>query len=396
MKLLFTTGMFRSGTTTLARALNAHLNIACASDPMAELFKALRSEEASALGCSIPVMAPLEDYYFDATGQRLLRRLLFETTLERPFSVWNREQLLEQLQRRCTTYSGSLVPFLDEVEGNTYRELLDSLITQIRKAYGNSSTSITGFKEVWSTEFIPSLARGYPEAKFIIVQRDPRAVCASKNVREDKYPWIFLARQWRKLAALDYLLRTSKEFEGRILSVRQEDLLRHPEGTFRVICQFLDVTWDPAIADPSVYRDGDGNPWHQNTAYGEGKVGFDLAALERWRSVLSERETALIELICGPEMRLFGYESANIRAAHNRDLILDPPRIEDDLLAQWMNGVVSNDVVTTSARIAQEDIRGALMEADSADRSTTAEELVQSAFLARNVMDAVCDLRTIY
>ena len=43
VKYLFVTGMFRSGTTLLARSLGAHPKIISASDPYFEFFKHIRN-----------------------------------------------------------------------------------------------------------------------------------------------------------------------------------------------------------------------------------------------------------------------------------------------------------------------------------------------------------------
>ena len=388
---LFMTGMFRSGTTTMARALNAHPGIAFASDPFNEVFKALRSEEAARISQPTPVMAPLGDYYFDPDGQALLKNLLWQTTLDVPFTVWTRDQLLERLRPRCETYSGSVAPFLNELAGNSYREMLESLLGSIREAYAGPETTVVGFKEVWTTEFVPAIARTWPEAKFITVERDPRAVCASKNVRAERYPWTFMARQWRKLAALDYLIGVLPELEGRVLRIRYEDFVVAPEEVTRRICTFLGIPWDPAMADPSAYRDGAGAPWYQNTAYGDGGGGFDVRALERWRSVLAGRETQLIELMCGSEMALHGYEPemAQWREPEG-DLLLNAPRIRDDQQADWMKGVVPNDHVSTAVKVAQERIRFELLSRSEEERDSVSEDLVNASFLDRKVMEGVC------
>ena len=64
MTELLLISMFRSGSTTLARALNAHKEIAFASDPYLEIFKCLRSDIAEDLGITTPFSHPLDDYYF--------------------------------------------------------------------------------------------------------------------------------------------------------------------------------------------------------------------------------------------------------------------------------------------------------------------------------------------
>jgi len=50
------------------------------------------------------------------------------------------------------------------------------VVKQIRKA---TRRKWVGMKEVWIIEFLTPLARAYPEARFIVIMRDPRAVIAS-------------------------------------------------------------------------------------------------------------------------------------------------------------------------------------------------------------------------
>lgn len=389
MTMLFITGMFRSGTTTLARALNAHPMMAIAADPFTEVLKALRSEEAATLGLSVPVMAPLGNYYFEPEGLLLLDQLLNRTTLDCEFTIWDREHLLEILAPRCEAYSGSLVPLLKMMDGSTYRELLDSLLNLVCEAYGNSQTKVVGFKEVWTNEFIPALARTYPNARFLTVCRDPRAVCASKNIREDRYPWTFMSIQWRKLTAMDYMFRHDPILKGRIYSMRYEDYITEPEKTTREICEFLEIDWHPNIADHTSYKDGNGNPWVQNTAYGKGAVSFDTTALERWRHTLSKREIELIEMMCGPEMELRGYERVYTPVAPAGGMLLNPPCIKDEEQAAWMRGIIPNNPASITTELAHETIRQALIEIDDAHRANVLEEVVKSAFLDRQILDAI-------
>lgn len=390
MKPLFMTGMFRSGTTTMARALNVHSGIAFASDPFNEVFKALRSEEAYKISQPTPVMAPLQDYYFDPEGQELLQRILWDIDLDTPLTVWSKAQLLERLRPRCETYSQALAPLLGSLEGGTYREILENLLGRVRAAYGKPETEVIGFKEVWSTEFIPAIARTWPETRFITVVRDPRAVCASKNVRDERYPWHFMARQWRKLAALDYLFGVLPELKDRVLQIRYEDFISAPEEVTQSICEFLDISWDPAMADPSAYKDGAGNPWYQNTSYGKADSGFDISALQRWRDVLKEKETRLIELMCGPEMALHGYEKETLQDGEaDAELLLNPPTISEEEKAKWMRGVVPNDQVTASVEICQEKIRSVLLSQNVNGRQMVSANIVRASFLDRVVLNSL-------
>mgnify|MGYP001218363097 CR=1 FL=1 len=73
---LLATGMFRSGTTLLARMLDSHPSICLASDPFAPLFKCFRDEIAyNLIGESFDINSPLNDYYFDQVQQNLFQAI---------------------------------------------------------------------------------------------------------------------------------------------------------------------------------------------------------------------------------------------------------------------------------------------------------------------------------
>lgn len=387
MNSFFISGMFRSGTTTIARALNAHPRIACASDPMAELFKSFRSEVAYNLGQNVPVLSPLSDYYYDKAGYELFNELMEAASLDTEFLCWSHGELIEKLQKRAESYCGKLLPYLRSVSGPTYRDYFESIRSAIYKAYGAAETELVGFKEVWCSEFIPTLAREYPQMKFVLIIRDPRAVCASKKMQDEQYPWTFLARQWRKLAALHYMLSRDDRFSDRVLGIQQEDFVLYPERTMSQINEFLDVDWHPNVADPSKYEDGDGNPWSQNSSYGVGGQKIDKQAIERWRGVLTAREVALIEYICGPEMSLFNYERvSDQQALEEPSLIVCPPMVSSHSVAKWMEGVVSNEESEIAAQIAVDTLRHKIIGMPSRLRGNIPSEVVNSAFLSEKLL----------
>ena len=342
MNTFFLTGMFRSGSTTLARALNAHPEIACASDPYLEFFKVLRSDLASELGIDVPFKRPLGDYYFSDRNFELLE-VIENASYDRSYSFVEWEVLKPILEKRCDIYSASLTPYLDNIIGSTYAEKLVSMLDQIKKCYGDKETKQTGFKEVWGNEFAPSFLENVPNSKVIIMQRDPRAVCASKNVKEEKYPWIFLCRQWRKLAALAWSYSQNPKYKDRIHLINYEDFVAQPEETTKKICDFLEVDWHPDIANPAKYKDGDGSDWKQNTSHGNGDAKFNTASLEKWKQTLEPKEIAYIEYLCSPEMELYSYEKASEYCFTDDELLNNSPRISDEFCANWMKGLIHND-----------------------------------------------------
>lgn len=350
--------MFRSGTTTMARALNAHPDIAFASDPFLPFFKKLRSNLSQELGHRIPVSDPLSDYYFSEHGLDLLTAIS-DADPERPFSPGDFAEIAESVRQCCVQYSASLTPYLDNLRGATYRDYLRSMLEQIDACYGGGSRAISGFKEVWATEFVPFFLRADASAKAVIMMRDPRAVCASKNSTSENYPWTFLCRQWRKLAVIAKWCET--QMPDRVMVIRLEDLVREPEPETRRLSDFLGVDWHPDLADPSSYRDGGGAPYKQNTSYEGGAARFNTGTLEKWRQKLAPETVEFIDYICGPEMGLYGYAVDKASPDRVDDFVSNPPLIDDEAMAKWIRPFASNAPEAVSRELKQEALRDRLM-----------------------------------
>jgi LPS sulfotransferase NodH len=360
-RFLFVCGMFRSGTTLLGRVLNAHPCIAVASDPYLPFFKTLRSREAAALGLASAPDDPLDDYYFKRDQIRLFEAIQ-RCSLDAQFDAVDLPALRQRLRAYGEPFSPLLAPHLDQVRGGTYRELFDSMLQLLAQYYDKPDSAYLGFKEVWADEFIPCLARAHPDAKFIQIVRDPRAVCASKNVTGERYTWLFMARQWRKLAALAWQYQHAAGAD--VMLIRYEDLVSEPLRLAREICAWLEIEYAPQMADPASYVDGQGRPWKQNTSYGTGGQRFDNSGVDKWRSSLKPAELDMIETLSGPEMLLHGYRPDRVRTTVDPALLRDAPRIDDATLAAWARNYMPNDAASVSAEMNKEKLRYALLRPD--------------------------------
>jgi hypothetical protein len=335
---IFVTGMFRSGTTLIARMLNAHPRIAFASDPFAPLFRAFRNAVALRLfdKTRIDRKAPLDDYYFYEEKQRLMKEIQ-ETPLTLAIGDLDLPDLQRQIIEGARPYSPAIAPLLEKMRGSTFVELFDHAYEIIRESYGDERSEMVGFKEVWTSEFASHLLRHFPRTRVVHVVRDPRAVCASKNVTEAKYPLLFLARQWRKLCAFAWRDLNDPIIGARTMLIRFEDLLADPEVCSRRLCAFMKIDFDPVLADPSRFTDGEGRPWRQNSSHFRGGQKFNPQSVDKWRQVLSEREIQFIEALCGPEMRQVGYTpDATAKSNWPMELIFKPPHIPETHLARWI------------------------------------------------------------
>ena len=335
-KRFFITGMFRSGTTLLARMLNTHDQIVCASDPYRPLFNLFRDQVVAELDIKeIVPYDPLGDYY--AKGQINLFNQIQNENFGKNFPEAERERLLNKIKSHGKPFSPKIINNLEKIEGINFKEIYINLLENVPKYYGTGTEKWEGTKEVWTTEFVPALADTFPEHKFLLVVRDPRAVAASKNVNDKKYPWLFLIRQWRKLAILSWLYNNNSNFKDRVLLVKYEDLVRRPREISVQICEFLDIDLDEKILNPGNFKDGHGDKWLQNTSYENRKVEFNTNSIDKWKKVLHKKEVRFIENLCHFEMDLFDYqfeESYDFKI--DNDLIIDPPYIDNSDLVSWI------------------------------------------------------------
>jgi len=108
--------------------------------------------------------------------------------------------------------------------------------------------------------YIKEIFELYPNAKIVNMVRDPRAILLSQKNKWNRknlggwyitrresirlqinYHPITLSKLWNAAINAANLFKSDK----RLISVRFEDLLDHPEQTIRTICKHIDVDFDP-------------------------------------------------------------------------------------------------------------------------------------------------------
>ena len=336
MTHLFVTGMFRSGTTLLAKMLDAHGEICCANDPYLPLFKEFRNEIEAQDKTPGYLNRPLDDYYFDAYYNDLMTRIQ-NASFEQKLNA----DTLAKIQKDTTAYTKNFSPEIadntNQIKGATYAEALDSSFTLVDKMYGQDKAKIISFKAAWTNEFIPHVLNSDKTSKVICIVRDPRAVCASKNAMPEKYPWMFLIRQWRKQALFAWRAQQNPAWKNRVLVVKYEDLISKPADHAKKISAFLGVTYDPAMADAMGFKDHTGSSWRGNSSHFEEVNTFNTEAIKKWQQTLTAAEIEYIEYLCRPEMLAFGYEPVNkLKSDIPEALLSNPPAVPVADLAKWI------------------------------------------------------------
>ena len=339
MDKLFVSGMFRSGTTLLARLLNVHPYINMASDPFAPLFKEYRNEIANGhLKLNLDPESPLDSY--DLLEDLKLFRSIQNANFKISIRNTSTNSIRDKINKHCAPYTPKLLPYIPILEGITYSDVLELGYEILNKITGTDSTKITGIKEVWTNEFVPHFLSLNACNKVILIIRDPRGIVASNfSTNNHRYPFTFLCRQWRKLTEL---ANSYSQIFDRVLILRYEDLIMSPFDSITEICDFLNVDYHPNMMNPALFTDGFGNRWFQNTSYDESINRFNENTINKWRMVLTQEQTDFIEAICHDQMLSFDY-IRNVKPKDKYiDSILNFKEIESGI-ANWIKPYVNND-----------------------------------------------------
>ena len=311
---VFTSGTARGGTNLLAQILSVNKDVALASDPYLPLFRqfrnaAVRLSNDTEVREALDPDAPIDDYYFSPVKLRTMREIQ-AASLDMTYDQSQYADLLRALQQRTSLSSTDLVPYLPSLTGRTFLEMFDNGLRIIAKAREAEACRWVGFNENWAVDFFVPLARAFPEARFIIILRDPRAAIASALREPDRtrVPHVLsFARCWRKYVAFVHHLKADTIIGNRLFVIAYEDLVREPERWVRSISDFLEITFGPAMLDTNNFRRADGGMWRGNSHMGGSASGIYTSSIDAWRSYLPQEIVETVELVCEPEMRLLGY-----------------------------------------------------------------------------------------
>jgi hypothetical protein len=156
-----------------------------------------------------------------------------------------------------------------------------------------------------------------PDARVVELVRDPRAALASRkhrrtdewldakeaqeNVAPDRstnYDTLIDSYMWKE--SIDSARDARRNFPGRVLSVRYEDMVGDPETTIRHICRFLELPFRPDFLEVG---------WVNATSKNKQNAGDGIskAAVDRWKESLTPEEIFVCQTALRHELREFGY-----------------------------------------------------------------------------------------
>lgn len=301
---LFITGMQRSGTTLLDKLLSSQPKSRILSQPFPYLYlhaKRRFLEEVRDTRGRYP-LGPLflEHRYGPDDFSEFLDRL--QIAPESLRNILDEQQSYsgqqEKLPAELLDFAVRTIP-----AGTSFSELLVHCWESLAS---DPDLAVVGSKEIQCEEFVTNfLRRGI---RCLIILRDPRDVIASLNTGSGHRfggaikPTLFNIRNWRKSVAFALAFEQSADF----LTLRYEDLVTSPDLELERIRDWLPEGGLPHPEAASRLTDAAGRPWRGNSSF-ETKSGVSASSVGRWRSVLPEDVTRLVEAACLPELAALGY-----------------------------------------------------------------------------------------
>lgn len=149
----------------------------------------------------------------------------------------------------------------------------------------------------------------FPDAQFLYMVRDPRAGVASMqgvSFFPDNTVFNALSRRKHDMVGRDVLVENVPPSQR--LTIRYEDLVRHPSASTQAICRFLGETFVPEM----LHFHEDADQYMKD----EAEDDYNAAAtqpitddrIDAWKQRLSNNQVAIVESVCSGVMRRFGYE----------------------------------------------------------------------------------------
>lgn len=182
---------------------------------------------------------------------------------------------------------------------------LSAIITGLYRSYLDNKEMTgarIGDKTPWNVFHLDRIAKVFPDAAYVNLIRDPRAVVASYlnnfngvrnlSVAEAAYRW---------KDAVNVVERFKIKHPSSCLDLKYEDLVSHPDDEIDGVASFLSL--DALTGERAGVSFGDEALPHYQKAF----KAVDTQSVEKWKHLLSKSDVRKIESICGQKMVEFGY-----------------------------------------------------------------------------------------
>ena len=188
----------------------------------------------------------------------------------------------------------------------------------------NPSAEIILEKTPDNLNFVDLLNNLYPEAYFIHVIRDPRAVVASHlALKQEEWGWVGAEEThtdltWRWKQAIEKRDRAAELLKDRFIEVRYEDMKGDRNSVLLELTNFLGLNYTqeqldlliPQVSARDLDRTKADFPLH-SPFYDTRPNFFRRGEIDSWKQELTESQIAEIEAICIDAMKAHQYQPHN-------------------------------------------------------------------------------------
>ncbi len=158
--------------------------------------------------------------------------------------------------------------------------------------------------------FIDKLSKLFPEARFIHIVRDPRAVINSSIQTFGMSNYLFNANGW---VIQNSIIEQEKEKKpSKYFTIQYEKLVENTEGTLKELCIFLDVPFTSEMLDHKI-PDLSHNPQFEKKYLGKIHKSLTVPVnntnVNKWEKELKADDRKIIEQITGTYAKnKYGYK----------------------------------------------------------------------------------------
>jgi protein-tyrosine sulfotransferase len=288
---IFILGSHKSGTSLLRSLLDGHPELFVI--PFETHFMALLGRWIT---YSYRKQAPVEDANFLEGLVEILES--YARSVDRQADVVLGDRLDMDAVR---AFVGEMDEADDPIQALTIlKELLPQVVDGLETALGKRAVE----KSVEHLEVAVELAQAFPKAQFIHIVRNPYAnMVALRKFKAKDQGYPLINKVFKSLESGYYWLQTNQKLIPNYKVIRYEDLAQQPEVEMQSIAEFLQISFDSSLLEPTLM----GDPWGGNSAYGKFKA-ISSEHLNRWKEEITPLEANLVTQHFGHVLSEHGYE----------------------------------------------------------------------------------------
>lgn len=184
------------------------------------------------------------------------------------------------------------------------REMYEAMEDQYIRQLGKPGIEWFGEKTPEHTGRASRIRGLFPDSRILVLYRDGRDVALSLS----KAPWMSGGLYVSFLIWLYYqqlILKLRHGGMSNVLLARYEDIVTSPEREFRRILAFLDLTYDPRVAEG--YGNSDGIPLREYEWKAHALERINASRVGAYRSELTMTQIAALERLGRHTLEAFGY-----------------------------------------------------------------------------------------